>query len=122
MAEPKKRKLLFITDSRSAFDANSEKLTSLFEKADVALSNPKAMKYAYDQAYDVIVGDLTVSLETLTLLKQIKDMKKETLFFALVSPKDADKLYRIADLGIHAFELLPEQFDLALEAIAKFNT
>jgi DNA-binding NtrC family response regulator len=121
MPQPQKRSVLFITDTRSAFDAQTERFNDLFEQVDVAQSNPEAMKFVYGTAYDVVIGDLTASLETLALLKQIKDMKKEALIFALVAPKDADKLYGIADLGIHAFELLPEQFEAALEAIADFN-
>lgn len=121
MSQPQKRSVLFITDPRSAFDAQTERFSDLFKQVDVAQSSPEAMKFVYGAAYDIVIGDLTASLETLALLKQIKDMKKEALIFALVAPKDADKLYGIADLGIHAFELLPEQFDLALEEIAKFN-
>ena len=53
--------------------------------------------------------------------KQIKDKKPEQTIFAMVAPKDTDKLYGIADLGIHAFELTPEQFDQALQTIAQLN-
>jgi len=40
---------------------------------------------------------------------------------ALVSPDDTDKLYGIADPGIHAFELTPEYFNLVPEQIAAFD-
>jgi len=54
-------------------------------------------------------------------MKQLIDLKPEQTIFTLVSPKDTDKLYGIADLGIHAFELEATQFDQALEMIAQFN-
>ena len=59
--------------------------------------------------------------EEIAFLKQIKDKKSKQTIFALVSPKDTDKLYGIADLGINAFELTPDYFGQALEQIAKFD-
>ena len=121
MSSDKKWNLLFIKDQRSSFDSNTKKFDELFNKVDIASANEEAMKLLYLNAYDIIIGDLSVATENVALLKQIKDMKKEPAIFALVSPKDEDKLYKISELGIHAFELTPEQFDLALEQIAQFN-
>ena len=60
-------------------------------------------------------------MEGVIFLKEIKEKKPQQSLFALVAPKDTDKLYLIANLGIHAFELSPEDFDLALEQIASFD-
>ena len=48
-------------------------------------------------------------------------MKPEQKMVALVAPKDEDKLGGLIEAGIHAFVLIPEQFDQALEEIAKFK-
>ena len=122
MSTEKKCSVLFLEDSRSEFDSKTKALDELFENVDVTPANEGAIRQIYDSKYDIVIGDLSVAIQGLTLLKQIKDMRKEAAIFALVSPKDTDKLYKISELGIHAFELLPEQFDLALERIAEFKS
>jgi len=121
MNAEKKRDVLFIKDSRSEFDSKTEAFERLFNKVDIAEANEGAVRQVYGTKYDIVIGDLSVAVQHLTLLKQIKEMQKDAAIFALVSPKDSDKLYKISELGINAFELLPEQFDLALETIAEFE-
>lgn len=117
----KKRNVLFIKDDRSLFDAETPALKKLFSSVDIARGREEALKFFESNPYDIVIGDLSVAPEAVGLLKQLKDLKTEQTIFAMVSPDDTDKLYGIADLGIHAFELMPEHFDLALEAIAKFD-
>jgi DNA-binding NtrC family response regulator len=117
----KKWDLLFIGDDKSMFDSNTKMFDKLFKKVDKVLGKEEALKLFDVQQYDIIIGDLSVEPEGVALLKQIKDKKPQQTIFALVSPKDTDKLFGIADLGINAFELTPEQFDQALEQIAMFD-
>ena len=119
-AETKKR-VLFIKDRNSSMDAETKKFDELFEQVDIAFSGEEAVPMLYRTKYDIVIGDLSVETHGLATLKQINEMRKETVVFALVSPKDSEKLYKISELGINAFELLPEQFDLALETIADFS-
>lgn len=116
-----KRTILFIKDSQSLFDLGTGMFQTLFNRVDIAQGRKDALELFQANTYDLVIGDLSVIPEGVGLLKQIKDTKAEQIIFAMLSPKDADKLYGIADLGIHAFELEPEQFDLALEAIAAFD-
>ena len=117
----KKWNLLFIGDDKSMFDSDTKMFNQLFNKVDKVLGKEEALKLSDANQYDIIIGDISVEPEGVALLKQIKDKKPEQAIFALVSPKDTDKLFGIADLGINAFELSPEQFDQALEQIAMFN-
>lgn len=117
----KKRNVLFIKDDRSLFDSGTKVFIELFEKVDIVKGREEALNAFDTRQYDIVIGDLTIEPEELGLLKQIIDKKPEQIIFALVAPKDTDKLYGIADLGIHAFELEPIQFDQALETIAAFN-
>lgn len=121
MATEKKWTVLYIEDDRSGFDAQTPVLGTLFDRVDTVQGKEEALNYFNANAYDIVLCDLSVEPEGLGLLKQLQDIKAEQTIFAMVSPKDTDKLYGIADLGIHAFELTPEHFDLALEEIAKFN-
>lgn len=117
----KKWNLLFIGDDKSMFDSDTKKFNQLFTKVDKVLDKEEALTLFDANQYDIIIGDLSVEPEGVALLKQIKDKKPKQAIFALVSPKDTDKLFGIADLGINAFELTPEQFDQALEQIAIFD-
>ena len=117
----KKWNLLFIGDDKSMFDSDTKMFNQLFNKVDKVLGKEEALKLSDANQYDIIIGDISVEPESVGLLKQIKDKNPEQAIFALVSPKDTDKLFGIADLGINAFELIPEQFDQALEQIAMFN-
>ena len=121
MSINKKWDLLFIKDERSMFDADTKMFLELFNHVDIALGKKEALKLFDAKNYDIVLGDLSVEPESVGFLKQIKDIKPEQVIFALVSPKDTDKLFGIADLGINAFELTPEYFDQALEQIAIFD-
>ena len=117
----KKWNLLLIGDDKSMFDSDTKMFNQLFNKVDKVLGKEEALKLSDANQYDIIIGDISVEPESVGLLKQIKDKKPEQAIFALVSPKDTDKLFGIADLGINAFELTPIQFDQALEQIAMFD-
>ena len=117
----KKWNILFIKDDRSMFDSNTQVFTELFNMVDVVVGREEALEYFNNKQYDMVISDLSVDPEELGFLKQIQDIKPEQSIFAMVSPKDTDKLYGIADLGINAFELTPEYFDQALEQIALFD-
>jgi DNA-binding NtrC family response regulator len=121
MNTDKKWNLLFIQDDRSMFDSTTKRFNELFNRVDKVLGKEEALTFFESNIYDIVLGDLSVEAEDVVLLKQIKDMKPEQTIFALVSPKDTDKLFGIADLGINAFELTPEYFDQALEQIAIFD-
>lgn len=121
MNTDKKWNMLFIKDESSMFDAETKVFDHLFNKVDKVLGKEEALKFFDANVYDIVMGDLSVEPEGVAFLKQIQDIKPEQTIFALVSPKDTDKLYGIADLGINAFELTPEQFDQALETIAEFD-
>ena len=121
MASEKKWNVLFIKDDRSGFDAGTPAFEKLFNSVDVVQDKASVLKLFGERTYEIVIGDLSVEPEAAGLLKQLKDMKKTQAIFAMVSPKDTDKLFGIADLGIHAFELTPDHFDLALEQIAQFD-
>ena len=113
--------ILFIKDDRSMFDSGTKIFDKLFGRVDVVLGKEEALKFFDANEYDIVMADLSVEPEKLGFLEQIKDIKPKQSIFALVLPKDTDKLYGIADLGINAFELTPEQFDQALEQVALFD-
>ena len=121
MNTDKKWNVLFIEDDRSMFDSSTKMFNQLFNKVDKVLGKEEALTLFDANQYDIVLADLSVEPEGVGLLKQMKDKKSEQAIFALVAPKDTDKLYGIADLGINAFELIPIQFDQALEQIAMFN-
>lgn len=121
MSTDKKWNVLFIEDDRSMFDSGTKMFNKMFNKVDKVLGKEEALKLFDSNQYDIVLGDISVEPESVGLLKQIKDMNPEQAIFALVSPKDTDKLFGIADLGINAFELSPLQFDQALEQIAMFD-
>jgi len=117
----KKWNILFIKDAQSMFDTNSAKFGALFDTADFVQGREEALKYFDANSYDIVIGDLSVDPKELGLLKQLQDKDPKQCIFAFVAPKDTDKLYGIADLGINAFELTADQLDQALEAIAQFD-
>ncbi len=121
MNRDKKLNLLFIQDERSMFDSETKMFNVLFNRVDKVLGKEEALRFFDENQYDIVLCDLSVEPEGVGLLKQMKDIKAEQTIFALVSPKDTDKLFGIADLGINAFELTPEYFDQALEQIAIFD-
>ncbi len=121
MNTDKKWNVLFIKDDNSMFDSDTKMFNKLFNQVDKVLGREGALKLFESNNYDIVIGDISVRPEEVAFMKQIIDIKPEQTIFALVSPKDTDKLYGIADLGIHAFELTSIQFDQALETIAQFN-
>lgn len=121
MKTDKKLNLLFIQDDRSMLDTDTKMFNALFNRVDKVLGKEEALRFFNANQYDIVLCDLSVEPEGVGLLKQMKDSKSEQTIFALVSPKDTDKLYGIADLGINAFELTPEYFEQALEQIAIFD-
>lgn len=103
-------------------DSSTPVFDQVFNKVDKAATKEEAIKYIDNNQYDIIISDISVEvMEGVIFLKEIKEKKPNQSIFALVSSKDTDKLYLIANLGIHAFELSPEDFDLALEQIANFD-
>ena len=115
-----KKSILFIKDDKSKFNIDLELFNRLFDVVDIETKD-NATKLLYLNKHEIVVADLSVDPRRAGLLKEFKDKNKKQIMFALVSPKDADKLYGIADLGINAFELLPSQLEQALEAIANFE-
>lgn len=116
-----KWKMLFIKESASKFSLETNLFDELFDHVDIVEGRDQALQALESKEYDLVVADLSVRPEEIGLLKQIKDKELDHAIFGMVLPKDADKLFAIADLGINAFELTPEQFEQALEALANFN-
>jgi len=117
----KKYNLLFITDKRSKFDSNTLKLEECFTEVTKVQTNDKVLELLEKNTYGVILHDLSIEPQKAGILKKIIDENKEQIIFALMDPKDAKKLFGLADLGINAIELIPKQFDQALELIATFD-
>ena len=118
----KKWNILFIAEDNSVMDSSTPVFGQVFNKVDKAATKEEAIKYIDNNQYDIIISDISVEvMEGVVFLKEIKEKKPQQSIFALVSSKDTDKLYLIANLGIHAFELSHEDFDLALEQIANFD-
>ncbi len=117
----KKWNILFVKQEQSVIDSDTQMFKDLFIKVDKASNEKEALSLFEANQYDMIIGDITVDPEAVVLLKQIKDKKAKQTVFALVDPKDTEKLYQIANYDINAFELTSDQFDQALEAIAEFN-
>jgi len=122
MSTNKKWNVLFIAEDKSMFDSNTQMFDQLFSKIDKVPDTEEALELIDNNHYDILICDLSVEfLDRIRLLKVIKNRKPELALFALVTEKDSDKIFGIADQGIHVFELSPTQFDLALEEISKFN-
>jgi len=117
----KRWNILFIKDAHSMFDASNKKFDELFDTVDFVQGREEALSFFDANSYDIVIGDLSVDPKELGLLKQLQDKRPKQCIFAFVAPKDTDKLYGIADLGINAFELTADQLEQALEAIAQFN-
>jgi DNA-binding NarL/FixJ family response regulator len=114
--------ILFIIEENSDLDSNTPTFEAVFNHVDKTKGSDGTLASVDKNLYDIVIGDISVDvMEGIMLLKQIKEKKPDQSIFALVSPKDTDKLYLIANLGINAFELNAETFDLALEEIAKFD-
>lgn len=118
MDKNKKWDILYIQEENSQFNSDSSVFSEFFNKVDKVQGKEKALEFFDANTYDMIIADISVNPEDVVLLKQMKDKKQEQIIFALVDPKDTEKLYKIAESGINAFELNPEQFEQALETIA----
>ncbi|HQS65972.1 MAG TPA: response regulator [Sulfuricurvum sp.] len=122
MSTNAKWNVLYIVEDKSLLDSNTPIFDQMFHKVDKVLGTNEALKYIDSNQYDMVISDISVEpLEGIILLKEIKEKKPDQTIFALVTEQDSDKLYLIANLGIHAFELSPSDFDLALEQIANFD-
>ena len=117
----KKWNVLFMKEGNSEFNVDTALLSRLFETTDEVSEKEEALRLLENKTYDIVIADLTVNPERLGFLKQLQDLKTEQCIFALVAEKDTDKLYGIADMGIHAFELNASQLEQALEVIANFD-
>lgn len=122
MSTNSKWNILFIADDKSMMDSNTPVFNQVFNKADKAFTKEEAIGYIEGNQYDIIISDISSDvMEGVIFLKEVKEKKPQQAIIALVSEQDSDKLYLIANLGIHAFELSPTDFDLALEQIANFD-
>lgn len=121
MNRAKQWNVLYIIDERSEFNPYTPLFSVLFNQTDRVTSKEEAMEHFEKNKYDVIVADLSVEPEKAGMLKEMEDKRPGQAIFAMVDPKDEDKLFGIADMGINAFELTPDQFDQALRAIAEYN-
>lgn len=114
--------ILFIAEDKSLLNSNTPIFDQMFHKVDKVLDSNEALKHIDSNQYDMVISDISVEpMEGIILLKEIKEKKPDQTIFALVTEQDSDKLYLIANLGIHAFELSPDDFELALEQIASFD-
>lgn len=122
MSNEKKGNILFIKDKDSALNTDTKMFDVLFTKADIAFSTGEALEHMDDNAYDVIVNDMSVdAVGGLKLLKHIIQMRPKTLTLVILSPKDEDQIPKLMTLEINAFVLEPDQLDEALEAIANMT-
>lgn len=121
MNKAKQWNILYIRDERSEFNAFTPMFAMLFNKVERAGSKEKAMELFEKNRYDVIIADLSIEPERAGMLKEMEDKRPGQAIFAMVSPQDSEKLFGIADMGINAFELTPDQFDQALDTIANYN-
>lgn len=114
--------ILFIAEDKSLLNSNTPIFDQIFHKVDKVLGSNEALKHIDSNQYDMVISDISVEpMEGIILLKEIKEKKPDQTIFALVTEQDSDKLYLIANLGIHAFELSPDDFELAVEQIASFD-
>ena len=122
MSPTKKWNILFITEDNSMMNSDTQMFKQAFNKADKALNAKEALEFIDNNSYDMIINDISIEvMEGIIFLKEIKEKKPQQCIFAFDTQKDSDKLYFISDLGINAFEVSPENFDLALDEIGKFD-
>lgn len=122
MNKSKQWNVLYIADEKSMFASSSPMFDELFNKVDTVLNGEESLNLIDSNHYDILICDISEEfLDGIRLLKLIKHRKPKIALFALVTEKDSDRIFGVADQGIHVFELAPEQFDLALEEISRFN-
>lgn len=117
----KKWNILFVEDEKSEFDLNTNKFEQLFNKVDRALGRDDTLKLFNNNEYDMVVGDLSKNPENIAFMKQVQDIKPSQSIFVFVDESDEDKVYGFADLNINAFIISADQFEAALEELAKFD-
>ena len=69
----------------------------------------------------MVIGDLSKEPENIAFMKQIQDIKPKQSIFVLVDEIDTDKVYGFANMNINAFIISADQFEAALEELAKFD-
>lgn len=121
MNTDKKWNILFIEDEKSEFDLTTKMFGQLFNKVDRALGREDALEFFNSNEYDMVIGDLSKEPEGIAFMKQIQDIKPTQSIFVLVDGSDEDKVYGFADLNINAFIISADQFEAALEELAKFD-
>jgi DNA-binding NtrC family response regulator len=105
--------VLYIADDKSMFASSSQMFNELFNKVDTVLDGEKALELIDSNDYDILISDISeVFVDGIKLLKSIKHRKPKLALFALVTEKDSDKLFGIAEQGIHVFELTPNNLIL----------
>ncbi len=121
MNTDKKWNILFIEDEKSEFDLNTKMFDELFNKVDRVLGREDSLKLFNSNEYDMVIGDLSKEPENIAFMKQIQDIKPKQSIFVLVDEIDTDKVYGFADMNINAFIISADQFEAALEELAKFD-
>lgn len=121
MNTDKKWNILFIEDEKSEFDLNTKMFDELFNKVDRALGREDSLKLFNSNEYDMVIGDLSKEPENIAFMKQLQDIKPKQSIFVLVDEIDTDKVYGFADMNINAFIISADQFEAALEELAKFD-
>ncbi|MBC8237021.1 MAG: response regulator transcription factor [Helicobacteraceae bacterium] len=122
MPASKKWNVLFIEENKSMFNSNTKTFNELFNKVDKVQDSEEALKLIDSNHYDILICDLSFEFaDRIKILKLMKHRKPKIAYFALVTENNSDKIFGVADQGIHVFELEPSQFDLALEEISRFN-
>ncbi len=122
MSTEKKWDLLYIQDTASHLNAETEAFDSFFKSVDKVTGNETALKRLYINKYDIVIHDSTVNFRnSIAFLKEIKEMKPELEVFAFASLSDEDKVGHVIDAGVNAFVLTADQFDQALETVAQIE-
>ncbi|MBT5933769.1 hypothetical protein [Sulfurimonas sp.] len=121
MNTDKKWNILFIEDENTEFDLNIKTFDELFNKVDRALDREDSLKLFNSNEYDIVIGDLSKVPENIAFMKQLQDIKPSQSIFVFVDESDEDKVYGFADMNINAFIISADQFEAALEELAKFD-
>jgi len=116
----KKKNILFIEEKDSLLDMSSPLFKTHFESVERVMGEQRALKLIHNKSYDLIVNDISVEVdEGVRFMKQIKEFRPAQQIVTLVALSDEEKIGDLMENGIHAFVLMPEQFDQALETIAQ---
>lgn len=94
----------------------------LFNRVDKVETSQEVEQLMEVNKYDFIISDVNIDLPKGTIImKEIKEKRPEQEIVALASLKDEGNLAELVDLGIHAFLIMPNQFEQALEAITQME-